>query len=58
MGVDYKELLLKYIEHVTFYEGINYLSEVFIHGSPSLTDYDLELINELLRNNTNERRQD
>lgn len=47
-GIDYKELLLKYIAHIKFYEGEDYLSEGYIHGSPSLNDYDLMLIQDLI----------
>jgi hypothetical protein len=39
-----KELFKKYISHIVFYEGRDYLGESYTHGSPTLTDNDAVLI--------------
>ena len=39
-----KELFKKYISHIVFYEGIDYLEECYTNGSSGLSDNDAELI--------------
>jgi hypothetical protein len=39
-----KELFKKYISHIVFYEGIDYLEEYYTNGSSGLSDNDAVLI--------------
>lgn len=40
--IDYKDLLIKYIKHIQFEEGIDYLSEGYIDDSGAFTEEDKE----------------
>lgn len=48
MEIDYKELLIKYVNHITKYEGRNYLSEGYVDGSTDITEKEAEEIQKLL----------
>lgn len=41
---DYKQLLIKYVKHIQFHEGIDYLSEGRSLDSGELTEEEVEQI--------------
>lgn len=50
MEPDYKELLIKYVNHIKFHEGIDYLSEGRAVDSKELSETEIKQIQGILGN--------